>query len=260
MRGEGVKLNISTSKERFYHRKTASRSSLFADFGEPPARHKEHCFGGYPFAYVKTNERQVAYYGRVPEPRRPDGIIPARKGVEIPLYIRKQDVWDTGCDRRRHLPPPCGGRLFQGSTKSRKENHTAYAWTWVYSPKAQDVGAWIEFQNYSRSEMDLPSLRENGITGKAECGSTTGKSCLGMDGNAPDQINEVLLGNENCVVRPPMPVHLQKGWNKVFMKLPVGKFTAPEIRLPKWMFTFVFVTPDGEKAVDGLVYSPNKKR
>lgn len=72
--------------------------------------------------------------------------------------------------------------------------------------------------------------------------------------------NEVLLGNENCVVRPPMPVHLQKGWNKVFMKLPVGKFTAPEIRLPKWMFTFVFVTPDGEKAVDGLVYSPDKKR
>ena len=80
-----------------------------------------------------------------------------------------------------------------------------------------------------------------------------------MDGNAPDQINEVLLGNENCVVRPPMPVHLQKGWNKVFMKLPVGKFTAPEIRLPKWMFTFVFVTPDGEKAVDGLVYSPDKE-
>lgn len=44
-----------------------------------------------------------------------------------------------------------------------------------------------------------------------------------MDDNAPDKSNEVLLGNENCVVRPPMPVHLQKGWNKVFMKLPVRK-------------------------------------
>lgn len=108
--------------------------------------------------------------------------------------------------------------------------------------------------------MDLPHFRENGITGKAECGSTTGNPASGMDGNAPTKSNEVLLGNENCVVRPPMPVHLQKGWNKVFMKLPVGKFTAPEIRLPKWMFTFVFVTPDGEKAVDGLVYSPDKKR
>lgn len=43
------------------------------------------------------------------------------------------------------------------------------------------------------------------------------------------------------------------------MKLPVGKFSLPEVRLVKWMFTFVFVTPDGEKAVDGLIYSPDKR-
>ena len=133
------------------------------------------------------------------------------------------------------------------------------AWTWVYSPKAQDVGAWIEFQNYSRSEMDLPPLpgkwdyRESRVW-------VNDREILPPVWTATHRTksNEVLLGNENCVVRPPMPVHLQKGWNKVFMKLPVGKFTAPEIRLPKWMFTFVFVTPDGEKAVDGLVYSPDK--
>ena len=39
-----------------------------------------------------------------------------------------------------------------------KENHTAYAYTWVYSPKDQEVGLWVEFQNYSRSEMDLAPL------------------------------------------------------------------------------------------------------
>ena len=54
-------------------------------------------------------------------------------------------------------------------------------------------------------------------------------------------------------------VHLEKGWNKVFMKLPVGTFNTPEVRLVKWMFTFVCVTPDGEKAVEGLVYSPDKQ-
>ena len=68
-----------------------------------------------------------------------------------------------------------------------------------------------------------------------------------------------MLGNENCVSRPPIPVHLQKGWNKVLLKLPVGKFTTPEVRLVKWMFTAVFVTPDGEKAVEELIYSPEKK-
>lgn len=58
---------------------------------------------------------------------------------------------------------------------------------------------------------------------------------------------------------PPLSVQLHKGWNKVLLKLPVGKFTLPEVRLVKWMFTVVFVTLDGEKAVDGLIYSPDKK-
>ena len=67
------------------------------------------------------------------------------------------------------------------------------------------------------------------------------------------------LGNENCVARPPLRVHLHKGWNKVLLKLPVGKFSTNEVRLVKWMFTAVFVTPDGDKAVEGLIYSPEKK-
>lgn len=40
------------------------------------------------------------------------------------------------------------GTLVPGFYKDPKENHTAYAWTWVYSPKDQEAGAWIEFQNY----------------------------------------------------------------------------------------------------------------
>ena len=71
--------------------------------------------------------------------------------------------------------------------------------------------------------------------------------------------SETALGNENCVARPPLRVHLNKGWNKVLLKLPVGKFSMNEVRLVKWMFTTVFVTLDGEKAVEGLIYSPEKK-
>ena len=71
--------------------------------------------------------------------------------------------------------------------------------------------------------------------------------------------SETALGNENCVARPPLRVHLHKGWNKVLLKLPVGKFSTNEVRLVKWMFTAAFVTPDGDKAVEGLIYSPEKK-
>jgi len=55
-------------------------------------------------------------------------------------------------------------------------------------------------------------------------------------------------------------VHLNKGWNKVFLKLPVGKFRMDQTRLVKWMFTAVFVTPDGERAAEGLIYSPDKQK
>ena len=71
--------------------------------------------------------------------------------------------------------------------------------------------------------------------------------------------NEITLKNENFVARPPILITLNEGWNKVLLKLPIGKFASPEVRLQKWMFTFVFVTPDGEEAVKGLVYDKNKK-
>ena len=50
------------------------------------------------------------------------------------------------------------GTLIPGFYKEPKENHTAYAYTYVYSPKEQNVGLWAEFQNYGRSEADLPPL------------------------------------------------------------------------------------------------------
>lgn len=144
--------------------------------------------------------------------------------------------------------------------KEPKENHTAYAYTYVYSPKNQTVGLWAEFQNYGRSEADLPPL-----PGKWDYKGSriwiNDEEILPPGWTMTHRVKdvEVPLGNENCVVRPPLSIQLHKGWNKILLKLPVGKFTQPEIRLVKWMFTTVFVTLDGKKAVEGLIYSPEKK-
>ena len=119
---------------------------------------------------------------------------------------------------------------------------------------------WAEFQNYSRSEMDLAPLQ-----GKWDYKGSriwiNDKEIMPPVWTATHRVksNEVPLENENCVVRPPLLVHLNKGWNKVLLKLPIGKFGMDETRLVKWMFTTVFVTPDGEKAVEGLIYSPEKQ-
>ena len=58
------------------------------------------------------------------------------------------------------------------------------------------------------------------------------------------------LGNENACSRSPIPITLRKGWNQLFIKLPIRAFTTREVRLVKWMFTAALVSLDGTEAAD----------
>lgn len=231
----------------------------FADFEKRMLWYKEHFFRGYPFAYV----RQTNVWWRITDAFPNEGdltkVFPPEQKLQE-SYLHDGKTYDT------HLAVGAGiylrhvwGTFVPSFYKVPKENHTAYAYTYVYSPKEQEVGLWVEFQNYGRSEADLPPL-----PGKWDYKESriwvNGEEILPPVWTAAHRIksNETPLGNENCVARPPLPVKLHKGWNKALLKLPVGKFSLPEVRLVKWMFTAVFVTPDGAKAVDGLVYSPDK--
>lgn len=138
-------------------------------------------------------------------------------------------------------------------------NVTSYAWTYVYSPKAQTVGVQIEFQNYGRSEKDKApdegkwdrkgsDIWLNGIRINPPIWGNTGVAIN----------NEVDLRNENFSARSPISVQLRKGWNKVFIKLPY--VAADGVRLNKWMFTCVFTNLDGTNAVEGLIYSPDQQK
>ncbi len=140
---------------------------------------------------------------------------------------------------------------------------TAYAWTYVYSPKEQTVGALIEFQNYGRSERDMAPekgkwdrkgsrLWVNDEEILPPTWDNTGVSI--SSGNFNDF--EKLLKNENFSARKPEQIKLNQGWNKVFMKLPY--VAANGVRLNKWMFTFVLTDLDGTKAIEDLIYSPNQ--
>lgn len=134
-------------------------------------------------------------------------------------------------------------------------NSTAYAWTYVYSPTAQTAGALIEFQNYSRSENDkAPDAGKWDRKGSRIW--VNGEEVLPPTWtNSGKSINsEVELGNENFPARAPISISLHEGWNKVLLKLPY--VNASNIRLNKWMFTFVLTDPTGRQALDGITYSP----
>lgn len=233
----------------------------FADFEKRMLWHKEHTFKGYPFAYVKQTNVKWNITDAFPNGGDMDKVFPpeqelkdiyhyngntygVRQAIGAGIYLRH--VW---------------GDMVPAFYADPKENHTAYAYTWVYSPKDQEVGLWAEFQNYSRSEMDLAPLPDKWDY-KGSRIWINDREILPPIWTATHKVKsyEVPLGNENCVGRVPLAVHLNKGWNKVFLKLPIGKFKMAETRLVKWMFTAVFVTPDGERAVEGLIYSPDKQK
>lgn len=135
---------------------------------------------------------------------------------------------------------------------------TSYAWTYIYSPIEQDVAAFIEFYTYSRSGAEkMPP---------ANCWDRRGSRIwlngteiqapqwIQPDKDIPQNSNTEGLRNENFTARPATPIHLNQGWNKVFMKLPYVDNGGTKRN--KWQFTFVVVDPQGSDAIDGLVYSP----
>lgn len=236
----------------------------FADFEKRMLWHKQHTLKGYPMAYVKQTNVKWNITDAFPNGGDMAKVFPPEQELKDSYeYEGKEYGVGQTIGAGIYLRHVWGALSSSIPTfyKNPQENHTAYAYTWVYSPKNQEVGLWAETQNYSRSEMDLPPkqgtwdyrgsrlwINDEEILPPTWTATHTVKS------------NEISLGNENCVARPPLKVQLKKGWNKVFWKLPVGKFRTDEVRLVKWMFTTVFVTLDGEKAIDGLIYSPNKKK
>lgn len=230
--------------------------------------HKTHSLKDEPIPYVKqTNVRW-----RITDPFPNGGNSGATfapdqyamstddEGLIPETFIHEGKTYYTGMATGAgiYLRHTWGNNIiptYYGTTNH--SNMTAYAWTYVYSPKAQTVGAQIEFQNYGRSEKDsAPDAGKwdrkgsdiwlNGSRINPPTWDNTGK---GIN-------NEVDLLNENFTARSPIEVQLNEGWNKVFIKLPyVG---AGGVRLNKWMFTCVFTDLEGKNAVEGLIYSPNQ--
>ncbi len=233
---------------------------IFQDFERRMLWHKHKKFANQPFGYVKQTNIEWGVtdmfdnQGDLSKKFPPEDTLQTSYSYQNKTY-KTRKIIGAGAYLRHTW-----GTLVPGVFKQPKENHTAYAYTWVYSPYSQDVGAWIDFQNYSRSEKDLPPPA-------GEWDYKKSKIWLNdieikppkWENNHVDNTNEIALANENMVTRQPILVHLNKGWNKVLVKLPVGKFRTHQIRLVKWMFSVVFVTKDGSNSINNLVYSTEKK-
>lgn len=180
---------------------------------------------------------------------------PETPGLE--LTPQPGSVYATGAGQwLNHIWNP----TVKGVLGSQGYNQTRYAWTYVYSPCDQTVGAQIEFRNYSRSDGGLvPQNKKWDIMGSRVW--VNDEEILPAwnwtnAGTNPDQEKE--LGNLNFPGRQPVKVQLHAGWNKVLLKCPFVDITNSKGRRNKWQFTFVLTDLEGRHAVDGLIYSPKK--
>ena len=233
----------------------------FVNFEERMIWHKNNTLTNEPFAYVKQTDVKWHITDAFPNDGNLSQVFPPEEALSpTDTYIYKGETYNSApaigaSIYLRHV----WGTLVPGFYKEPKENHTAYAYTWVWTPKKQEIGLWASTQDYSRSERDLapPQGEWDYRESKIYLNDVAIDPPI-WENRHTNPSNEITLKNENFVARPPLSVTLNEGWNKVLLKLPVGKFASREIRLQKWMFTFVFVTPDGKEAIPGLVYDPKR--
>ena len=236
----------------------------FADWERRFLFHKANSLKGEPIPYVKQSNVRWRITDAFPNGGNTAKVFPPEElmnaeGIQPDIYTYNGATYRTGMATGAgiYLSHTWGKGIINAYYEAPAYNQTAYAWTYVYSPEAQTVGAQIEFQNYSRSEQDpVPAAGSwdlygsniwlNGTPIAAPSYQNTGVSISSK---------EVTLKNENFAARKPIAVQLKKGWNKVFLKLP---YVNAGYRLDKWMFTFVLTDLDGVAAVDGLIYSPNQ--
>ncbi len=225
----------------------------FAEFENRMLWHKQHTLKGQPFAY----ERQADVEWRITDAFPNNGNLqmsfPPEEhlaAVGTPETDAKSYEYNGKTYNSRTITGNgiylrhVWGTLVPEFYKDPKENSTAYATRWIYSKKPCTAHLYMETYNYSRSESDLPP-RAGTWDYKGSRAWINGNEIMPpvWTNTHTERTNELPLRNENCVSRPPVDIRLNKGWNKLVLKLPVGKFQAKETRLVKWMFSATVVMP-----------------
>lgn len=236
----------------------------FADFERRFLFHKDHSLKDEPIPYVKQSNVRWRITDPFPNGGNAALVLPPEQATDDVLpteFVYNNTTYGTSMATGagiylRHIWHPTVPSFFG----SPANNQTAYAWTYVYSPVAQDVSAQIEFYTYSRSGNEYApkegqwDRRGSRIWLNGE--EIPAPKWQQTEMNIPQDHATIGLTNENLTAREPVALHLNEGWNKVFMKLP--HVNNGGTGRDKWQFTFVITDLEGRNAVEGLTYSPDK--
>ena len=210
---------------------------VFTAFENRLMEHKLLYFKGKEFHYQQQANIQWELYGPFANEGNIDRVFDIEKwknGYSFPKAA-KQVVGGTIV--MRHFWDP----LIKGAVDGAKENSTWYASTKIWSEEAGTFPFWIGFYDLSRSPAtNTPPLNQWDVKGSAIWVNGVFVPAPNWKRAGAKGDPEVPLIDEGYSYRLPTMIKLNKGWNTVLIKSPVGTFKAHDWQTPlKWMFTFV---------------------
>lgn len=208
----------------------------FRDFERRLLVHKDLYFNNKPFPYVKQTDLVWDLIG----PFDNNGDLSKSFISEDHPYSNEIKVTQTaegGTIILRHW----WADVIKGALKQPEENTTWYARTKIWSNKNELVPFWIGFNDLSRSYASHSPQKGTWDEQQSEVWVN------GLVISPPDWKQggekgalETPLIDESYSYREPTMIRLNKGWNEVLVKLPVGEFKGKSWDSPvKWMFTFI---------------------
>lgn len=227
--------------------KGSAEYKAYADFENRLIQQRDRFHSKVPFPMVKTHNIEWRLLGPVAEGEVPE----LEKGTIKNSYTNngQQYQWSK---------PVYGGAIhvkhFFGFPRHVKNlprgKDIVWGNTHIYSPKAQEIDAWISFNTISSSDDRAGSAQLGHWNKNTKCN-------IWINGNRiqpPQWKNPGVLGKEIALIdnvyssRKPARISLQKGWNSVLVK------SAPTW---KWVFSFSPVEKTGlsYKEVKGLKFS-----
>jgi lysophospholipase L1-like esterase len=215
---------------------SSSKANEFAEFENRLLDHKKLYFKNLPFPYVKQADIEWELYG----PFDNDGDLSKKFLPETKAFndsVQQPSLTITGGTIiLRHWWAP----LIEGALNNPKENTTWYAVTKIWSDENAEKDFWIGFNNISRSpatDSPMPGTWDNHQSKVWVNGKKIEPPLWKHAGVKGD--SEVPLIDEGYEYRQPTKILLQKGWNTILIKAPIGSFKGKDWQNPeKWMFTF----------------------
>jgi hexosaminidase len=217
--------------------KNTPRYAAFAEFENRLLDHKQIGFSNKPFPYVRQTDIEWKLIG----PFRNNGNLSATFNPESNFFLDTVELKNYqsvfgGTIWLHHFWHP----MIQSHLLNPKDSTTWYATRKIWSDEEGEKSFWIGFNNISRSPA-TDSPPENSWDNKGSAVWVNGILIspphwkrAGQKGNS-----EIPLIDEGYEYREPTKIYLQKGWNTVLIKAPVGTFNGEWQNPVKWMFTFV---------------------